>query len=532
MMKFLPVCLTLVLTTLTWANHIHNKAKNNPDIIGLTTRMDINTVDLAFENNGRTGMYGDSYFPNGTNLTFLFDGGLGVTGYINGELRASWIISYVEEWQAAKWGMDPNHPKAKFYEVSSSDGFGSPAYVEWSDAVSLGANFQDLNGDGSFDPNIDRPDILGDKTIWCVYSDSTDQAARTPLYGTLPLGLEIHQTVWAYNSSATLGYQIFFRYRLINADTCQIDSMIFSIWEDPDIGDWADDLIGCDPEVNLGFAYNDGDDLNYGTDPPAFGIQLLQGPMVDEAGSMAYNYRGPYFGTDTIPNKRNLPMTSFMTYTSYLPSLSFPDTVTAARYYQIGGLDIYGNPIDPAHYGIGGTAATNPKYFYSGDPVTFQGWLDNDPRDKRFLCSSGPFQLAIGDTQDIIFAYVLGQGNDALQSITEMRNNAESARNLIGIPLAFRRFETKPAQTFILSQNYPNPFNPTTIIEFTLPKSGEVTLKIYNNLGEAVSTLISATLPLGSYQYEWDASNVASGVYLYRLEVGNFIQTRKMILMK
>ena len=86
--------------------------------------------------------------------------------------------------------------------------------------------------------------------------------------------------------------------------------------------------------------------------------------------------------------------------------------------------------------------------------------------------------------------------------------------------------------TIELMQNYPNPFNPSTNIEFNLPKPSEVTLKIYNILGEEVTTLLSASLLSGSYTYEWDASNLASGVYLYRLEAGEYVEVRKMVLMK
>jgi len=85
---------------------------------------------------------------------------------------------------------------------------------------------------------------------------------------------------------------------------------------------------------------------------------------------------------------------------------------------------------------------------------------------------------------------------------------------------------------FSLNQNYPNPFNPNTTIEFDLSKTTEVSLKVYNILGEEVSTLVSDRLSAGSYSYEWDASKYASGVYLYRLEAGGFIETKKMILMK
>ena len=76
--------------------------------------------------------------------------------------------------------------------------------------------------------------------------------------------------------------------------------------------------------------------------------------------------------------------------------------------------------------------------------------------------------------------------------------------------------------SFELQQNYPNPFNPITTIEFDLPKSSDVTLKVYNILGEEVATLVSDKLYAGSYLYEWDASKLASGVYLYRLRAGEY----------
>ena len=85
---------------------------------------------------------------------------------------------------------------------------------------------------------------------------------------------------------------------------------------------------------------------------------------------------------------------------------------------------------------------------------------------------------------------------------------------------------------YSLSQNYPNPFNPTTNIEFTIPQKSNVTLKVFNALGEEVTELVSNRLSGGSYSYKWDASNMASGVYLYRPQAGDYIQTRKMILTK
>ena len=85
---------------------------------------------------------------------------------------------------------------------------------------------------------------------------------------------------------------------------------------------------------------------------------------------------------------------------------------------------------------------------------------------------------------------------------------------------------------FLLLQNYPNPFNPSTTIEFDLPKNSEVTLNVFNILGQEVTTLVTQRLSAGSYSYDWDASNPASGVYLYRLQAGDYVETRKMILMR
>ena len=85
---------------------------------------------------------------------------------------------------------------------------------------------------------------------------------------------------------------------------------------------------------------------------------------------------------------------------------------------------------------------------------------------------------------------------------------------------------------YYLSQNYPNPFNPETVIEYALPIRSEVNLIIYNLRGQEVAFLINGNMPAGYHQVTWDASNVSSGIYFYRLRAGNFVQTRKMVLLK
>jgi hypothetical protein len=90
---------------------------------------------------------------------------------------------------------------------------------------------------------------------------------------------------------------------------------------------------------------------------------------------------------------------------------------------------------------------------------------------------------------------------------------------------------------FKITQNYPNPFNSATTISYDLSKSTHIELTIFNILGQKVKTLVNSRQPAGTYQIQWDGSdnsgrNVASGIYLYRLKAGEFVQIRKMILMK
>ncbi len=88
------------------------------------------------------------------------------------------------------------------------------------------------------------------------------------------------------------------------------------------------------------------------------------------------------------------------------------------------------------------------------------------------------------------------------------------------------------SKDFQLFQNYPNPFNPSTTIAFSLPQPGFVTLTIYNISGERVTTLISESLAAGSYQYNWNAGGMASGVYFYQLQTDKFTQTQKLVLLR
>jgi CubicO group peptidase (beta-lactamase class C family) len=175
----------------------------------------------------------------------------------------------------------------------------------------------------------------------------------------------------------------------------------------------------------------------------------------------------------------------------------YPDSSQGLIWYQ----EYFWNRLVWGHSG-GPYGVTTAMYYYmpekSGVIVLANGSSDRAP-------------YPWGGVKKIISALF----DHAITIPTEI---AERDENILGI--------------FSLRQNYPNPFNPSTTIEFALPKSSFVTLKIYNLLGEEVATLVSEKLPTGKHQRVWEAKGLASGVYLYRIEAGEFKQTQKLILLR
>ena len=85
---------------------------------------------------------------------------------------------------------------------------------------------------------------------------------------------------------------------------------------------------------------------------------------------------------------------------------------------------------------------------------------------------------------------------------------------------------------YALSQNYPNPFNPATTINYSIPNAGQVKITVYNAIGSKVATILNEYKQPGNYTVQFNATNLASGIYFYRIESGQFLQIKKMILLK
>jgi len=138
-----------------------------------------------------------------------------------------------------------------------------------------------------------------------------------------------------------------------------------------------------------------------------------------------------------------------------------------------------------------------------------------------------------GGTSPFPLDYIIDQEGKVAYHDTEYdpRRMIRIINNLLGIVSVEEDVSTTPL-SFQLEQNYPNPFNPVTTISYLLPSRSEVRLIIYNLLGEEVARLVDSIQPAGLQQITWDASGVSSGIYFYRIQAGDFVQTKKMVLLK
>jgi hypothetical protein len=560
-----------------------------PQKVGDAYRLNINNIDLPLN---RKGILAQVNIPPGgsggkfNGNMFLFSGGFFLSGYSDGQLWANGVApaALVEDYLQGTYQFGQNDPRAQLYKVRSDDPPFGQSWQDWADAVALGADFYDgnvdgvyipfdLNGNNLWDPEEDHPDLLGDELLWCVYYDIVPAGQRR--WNTVePLGIEIRQSVFAYSSQGPVKNIIFIRYRIKYVGLGEpgepesLDDVYFGVWDDPDLGDALDDLAGCDIIRAVGYTYNDGPDNTYGNNPPSFVAKTLAGPavyipgvtFVDNNGNGIYDegidvaldtanvHRGQILGIIKYPGAKNLKLSSSIHYLNGDPELRDPNNKEEARNYILG-FTRSGYTIDPCIWPYsevrGGVDCTtvDPKFWYSGDPVMDHGWINVHSIDQRQMQNIGPFTLTKGSEQEILLAYVVGQGTDALTSINEAKYISDFSHwfheinfNEIILSIENKNFNNHPEE-YLLSQNYPNPFNPSTTIKFTIPSVGtqhamSVQLKVYDVLGKEVVTLVNEEKPAGTYEVEWNASNLLTGVYFYQLKTEDYVETKKMILMK
>ncbi len=275
------------------------------------------------------------------------------------------------------------------------------------------APYVDVDGNGIYTPKGgDYPDIRGDQYIWWVFNDKGNVKQQS---GTAAIGVEVQTSAFAYATQDFLNDATFCNYRVINRGALTMDSTYIAVWDDADLGYYLDDYIGCDTGAGLGILYNGTNDdgvagghpvNSYGLNPPQVGLDFFQGP------------RKPIHHPGLPDTYETLKMTNFTYFNNDASIIGNPSNGTQIYYYMTGSIksgqrfsDDFQGPGIPSK-GYGGGPISNSVFW--GDPGNNSEWSEcacnNTTGDRRFIFSSGPFQLLPGAVSDITFGCVWAKG--------------------------------------------------------------------------------------------------------------------------
>ena len=468
----------------------------------------------------------------------VYDQGIWVIGKIQNKVHLSfneWLSSYspgpILDGTAAMISHPEDSTRYRVYKISKGDNAANNIdYAEW--PSDYGAPLK--NG---------KPFLHGDQTLWTLYNADDDSAVsnipdfqgQDTLFTT---PLEVQQLAYAKNISDTtnpLHNVIFFEYKIINRGNTAIDSAYIGFWTDIDFPT-SDGILTNFPAVDttnqLGYCW-DGSNGNI-NNHYAVGYKLLYGPITNSPGDTAI-FEGKKF-----LDKKNMLLSSFhgIADDAVTTPLFAPAHQVSEAWNIANGFDTDGNTIDDYVSGI------PTKFPFSGDPVSNSGWTynkfpgNNVGGGAGFVMFSGPFNFAAQDSQWVMLALMPVKGTDNLDAVSKLYAKASSLDNIKYediITDVKEQAKTIPEKYF-LSQNYPNPFNPTTIINYSIPVNGFVSLNVFNVLAQKVADLVNDKEPAGNYEISFDAQDLTSGIYFYRLSViskaKSFTKTKKMILLK
>jgi len=261
---------------------------------------------------------------------------------------------------------------------------------------------------------------------------------------------------------------------------------------------------------------------------------------IDTPLDTAVNFLGP-IGLRVYPGAKNIGLNSAICSFKNVTGYHDPSTINEVRNYMLG-LSQVGVLLDPCTFAFGevrggvGCNLVDPRFWFSGDPVTNVGWICTENRDLRGAGSSGPFTLVKDKEVEILIGYEIDRGTTPLGGITAVRAVSDAIQtfyeNNFGYPIVSVEDEIPLAANFKLEQNYPNPFNPITTIRYELPQDGQVTIEIFDILGQKVGTIVNEYKKADRYEVTFRSTGLASGVYIYQLRVNDFITSKKMVLVR
>jgi hypothetical protein len=413
------------------------------------------------------------------------------------------------------------------------------------------APFVDVNHNGVYDPLAggDYPQILGDQEIYRIFNDQL--TTHTETQGA-PLQVEVHAAAYAYycpnisDSDKVLNYTTFYHYEVINRSTNTYSKAYVGGWQDVDLGNYTDDYVGCNPKGNYGYVYNgalcDGSGLyeSYGCHPPMMSTVILNGPLAEPGDGIDNNNNGV---TDE-PGEHNL-MTGFHPYFNDYGAMGNP-----------GQENVAGGPSSPrpgdyynylhnrwrdstdVTYGGNGYGGTTPtRFMFPGMPYDTTQWSEysshNNPGDRRFLISCGPFTLKPDSTVSFDYALVftrdttLAPQSKAFFDKNESdvlkvqrwweQNNAPSCLPLnVGIQ----------EKTLVVPQLevFPNPFSDQLTVHFN-SQTGSYSIFVMDLTGKEVLS----QKQLSNGVHELNLGSLSEGMYFLQVRDGNEVKTCKII---
>ncbi len=346
-------------------------------------------------------------YPSNSNQYAIYAAGLWIGAKVDGDVRTA-INEYYTTFENGPIGadgktVDKGASKWKLYTITKTQANDptSPEFVEWMSMEQYGAPTWTDPAD-----NIKKPRVFGDMNFWSVYNDANVSHGDT---GSDPLGAEVNQLSWSYARPDVLGDAIFLKYTVINKSGKQWSDTYFSLWSDPDLGDAGDDFVGCDTLKSLGFVYNASASGQLGK--YAAGYDFLQGPIVPKVGSTAN------FNFETVQDYENLPMSSYMTYINGSATWGDPGTKDEMYQYMIARNKVN----DDATTYPGFPAGSSLVFLLTGDPESNTGFLDSNPGDRRLMMTTGPFEMADGDVQEVVVGFLVSRGSDHLNAVTALK---------------------------------------------------------------------------------------------------------------
>ncbi len=213
-----------------------------------------------------------------------------------------------------------------------------------------------------------------------------------------------------------------------------------------------------------------------------------------------------------------------------------PDGTEKWKFSQI--LGVYSNLNTTAAVGdnnviyIGGTSTSYQSTFYaintSDGSIKWETGLEYSPSSPITIGNDGSIIFGADDYLYVYNSECTGLADSPWPKYRKDYGNT----GYTTVATSVKQIGTDVPQEFMLSQNYPNPFNPSTTISFAIPNQANVKLSVYNSIGEEVALLLNENISAGSHQVSFDASNLSSGLYFYKISSNNFVDVKKMILLK